>query len=481
MAWTERGISPWHIPLSDLDDGLACHMPSACDELSSDVPNLIPDAGTASDDSASLGQGAHNASWPTAQCVPDTNSNATSPPPLEHASDILEMHICSECRKSFNGPQELKRHQRCHSRIFECISKECNASFTWAKDLRRHTQAKHTSQTDRFEFICTFCFTQFTRADNLARHTRKKHRCPPLPAQEDAVTPTSAQYSQTCRGATTWQPLSRPNTGQTPAGESQYGGHANINHIQHAANGQAQRLFHPGNGKDSQQANRAIHSSSAKRPRHGVPAKPRFKCPICGHVEDGLMEPSELRTSCRSPGFEFLSRLRSQHLMAVHGIYCSDTCCPEKPEDARKADLRAARWRRICQTHFHQDGSVCEHDPYVEEAAETIRDTVPVSSLSPEPARVPTILESLTTMPMQGPITPSITVPAIPLMAMPAQAPTMASSIMPTTLFDTTQAQMVMVDSMLDPIPRHYYQLILENNMLRREIQNMVLNYQFGT
>jgi len=488
LAYMEIDPLPWSIHVSGTSDIPTSWITDSDHGSSVTVPSLITDTGSVfSCYSHGFEQGFDTA-CSTAESGSHGDPNSTGSSIINHdlisdRSVIVEMHVCSQCKKSFPYERELRYHQRIHNHIYSCIFEGCNSSFTWAKDLRRH-MLTHKTWTERIHFACDFCDKFFTRTDNLARHIRLLHDQYCLPAQYDAATSSALQYSQKYRCAASDQPHSRPDAGQGPTGAGHSIGHTDINYTQPTGSSYAKEPHSLPDGDKSDKAGPSSQSQRPKRSKSKKSPRRRLRCQKCAF--DGLIDPSELLDSCVWPGFEYLAHLRANHLKPRHQIDCSEGCCPEMREDRRHPDPRVPRWRRMCEKHLHLDGSKCEHDPYVDEVTHGFLETTPSPGISPLLTLPPAAMPPTAMPPMAMP--PMAMLPtAMPPMtmlptAMPLQAIMAPTATAPMAMFSMPiQDAMGVPAAMLNPTAMPSpYQLLLENNMLRRELRDVTQNPQIG-
>ena len=84
-------------------------------------------------------------------------------------------YLCHMCRKSFNHPSKLKRHEMIHTgeRPYLCM---CGRSFIQPSNLKVH-EMKHTGEKP---YVCNFCSKPFRASEHLKEHESVHHGSKPI-------------------------------------------------------------------------------------------------------------------------------------------------------------------------------------------------------------------------------------------------------------------------------------------------------------
>ena len=80
-------------------------------------------------------------------------------------------NTCEKCNKQFQSPEEMRRHERDHTKVSKVVLKCHHCLFTSndGEKLINHMSNKHYAQT------CLTCKKRFTTMDNLVEHALKEH------------------------------------------------------------------------------------------------------------------------------------------------------------------------------------------------------------------------------------------------------------------------------------------------------------------
>ncbi|KAK8254747.1 hypothetical protein HDK77DRAFT_369444 [Phyllosticta capitalensis] len=87
-------------------------------------------------------------------------------------------HICSECRKTFDRPCDLTKHEKTHSRPWKCPEVKCKYHHTgWPteKERDRHVNDKHTATPAQYKCLFHPCAYSSKRESNCKQHMEKAH------------------------------------------------------------------------------------------------------------------------------------------------------------------------------------------------------------------------------------------------------------------------------------------------------------------
>lgn len=87
-------------------------------------------------------------------------------------------HICSECRKTFERPCDLTKHEKTHSRPWKCPELKCkyhNAGWPTEKERDRHVNDKHTATPAQYKCLFHPCAYSSKRESNCKQHMEKAH------------------------------------------------------------------------------------------------------------------------------------------------------------------------------------------------------------------------------------------------------------------------------------------------------------------
>ncbi|GIY07998.1 zinc finger protein 91 [Caerostris darwini] len=106
----------------------------------------------------------------------DLQSLPSAPPPVNKHSNSQQMNKneCKTCKKLFNGPISLRRHQRrfhLNKKKFTCI--KCHRMFLKLSILSNHTLQHH--KTAKKEFSCHCCEKKFPKSVLLLKHIYVSH------------------------------------------------------------------------------------------------------------------------------------------------------------------------------------------------------------------------------------------------------------------------------------------------------------------
>ncbi|KAK8168455.1 hypothetical protein BKA80DRAFT_308201 [Phyllosticta citrichinensis] len=87
-------------------------------------------------------------------------------------------HICSECRKTFERPCDLTKHEKTHSRPWKCPELKCkyhNVGWPTEKERDRHVNDKHTATPAQYKCLFHPCAYSSKRESNCKQHMEKAH------------------------------------------------------------------------------------------------------------------------------------------------------------------------------------------------------------------------------------------------------------------------------------------------------------------
>ena len=86
-------------------------------------------------------------------------------------AQVIKVHPCQECNKTFLQKGNLKKHMLLHSseRRFKCL--ECGRSFKYPEQLKRH---EHWHR-EGLRYQCELCENRFLMEADLRKHTRNVH------------------------------------------------------------------------------------------------------------------------------------------------------------------------------------------------------------------------------------------------------------------------------------------------------------------
>ncbi|KAK7521829.1 hypothetical protein IWZ03DRAFT_392458 [Phyllosticta citriasiana] len=87
-------------------------------------------------------------------------------------------HICSECRKTFDRPCDLTKHEKTHSRPWKCPELKCkyhNVGWPTEKERDRHVNDKHTATPAQYKCLFHPCAYSSKRESNCKQHMEKAH------------------------------------------------------------------------------------------------------------------------------------------------------------------------------------------------------------------------------------------------------------------------------------------------------------------
>ena len=91
-----------------------------------------------------------------------THENDREKHQMTNTGTVLKQYGCNGYDKKFTKLDELKIHEKIHSKIFTC--KQCNIEFTKLSGLEKHKKTNHK------QFGCRECDNVFKSKTDLERH-----------------------------------------------------------------------------------------------------------------------------------------------------------------------------------------------------------------------------------------------------------------------------------------------------------------------
>jgi hypothetical protein len=88
------------------------------------------------------------------------------------------MHVCRDCKKDFNRPCDLTKHEKTHSRPWKCNEQKCkyfDLGWPTEKERDRHVNDKHSAAPPQYKCQFQPCTYASKRESNCKQHMEKAH------------------------------------------------------------------------------------------------------------------------------------------------------------------------------------------------------------------------------------------------------------------------------------------------------------------